>query len=100
MYRSTIMKRAWTLFRSRYRYTGKGGIPFKAIGRACFASCLKAAWQEARKAAALAAMPADVKARRIESLTSQLGDLIWMDNYRQAQATRTIIEAELTRLAA
>jgi hypothetical protein len=100
MNRRAIMQRAWTIFRESYRYTGPGGIPFKAIGRRCFGACLRAAWKEYRDAKAIAAIPADVKAHRIETLKGQLEDLVWLDNWRQAEAYRVTIEAELSRLAA
>lgn len=54
-----VMQRAWALFRSRYGYKGKGGIPFKSIGRHCFTACLRAAWAEAKHTLALGAMPDD-----------------------------------------
>ena len=100
MNRKAIMSRAWAIFGESYGYRGKGGTPFKAIGRRCFAAALRAAWKEHRDAQALAAIPADVKAARIESLQAQLADLQWMDNWRQAQALRFSIEAEISRLAA
>lgn len=100
MNRKAIMQRAWAIFRMNYCYTGKGGTPFNAIGRHCFAAALRAAWKEHRDAQAIAAIPADVKASRIETLRSQLEDLEWMDNWRQAQALRVSIEAEISRLAA
>lgn len=57
---TSVMARAWSLFRSRYGYKRAGvGIPFRSIGRACFTSCLKAAWAEVRRVAALGAMPDD-----------------------------------------
>lgn len=100
MNRSAIMKRAWSIFRNTYRYSGKGGVPFKAIGFGCFASCLRVAWKEWRDAKARASIPAEVKAARVETLKEQLADLVWMDNYRQAEALRVSIETEISRLAA
>ncbi|GEP00509.1 hypothetical protein [Methylobacterium haplocladii] len=47
-----IMARAWALFRERYAYPK---VPFRSIGRACFASCLKAAWHEAKEIVRIAA---------------------------------------------
>ncbi|WP_147048888.1 hypothetical protein [Methylobacterium gnaphalii] len=45
------MARAWELMRERYNFPR---VPFRSIGRACFADCLKAAWNEAREIVRLA----------------------------------------------
>ena len=50
MGKSAIMSRAWAIFRERYNYPA---IPFRSIGRPCFAWALCEAWREARDAAAV-----------------------------------------------
>ncbi len=68
--RSAIMARAWAIFRQTYCYPC---ITFASIGWKCFASCLRAAWAEARKAMKIAAMaPAAKAARIIEQPYAQL----------------------------
>jgi hypothetical protein len=96
-----VMSRAWVLFRERYGYRGRSqGIPFASIGRPCFNHCLRLAWREYREAAAIAAIPAEVKAERISTIRAHIAELHWMDNWRQAEADRTVYEAEIRRLAA
>ena len=46
-----VLARAWAIFRASYNYPR---VPFRSIGRACFAWALKAAWVEARQTARLA----------------------------------------------
>lgn len=50
--RARIMSRAWAIFREKYNYPR---VPFRSIGKACFAWALKMAWHEARETARLAA---------------------------------------------
>ena len=96
--RKSVMARAWAIFRAQYHYGS--GIPFKSIGRSCFAWALQTAWHEIRREAALAAIPADVKAARIASLHASLGELCWIDSTRAANAIASQIHHELRQLAA
>jgi uncharacterized protein YjiK len=95
--RQTIMQRAWAIFRQTYRYPA---IPFSSIGRPCFASCLAKAWREAKEAAAVAAVPAQVKAEQIAGLRQSLSMLTYSDDWQRAEATRQRLNNEISRLAA
>lgn len=96
-----VMIRAWTIFRSTYRYPA---VPFASIGRQCFAWSLKEAWRqlktEAAEAARLAATPADVRTAHIARLTVALERLPMIDCWPEVVAGRAAIETELRRLAA
>jgi hypothetical protein len=49
VHRSSIMSRAWRIFRDTYRYRGAGkGIPFASIGRPAFAWAPREAWRQVR----------------------------------------------------
>jgi hypothetical protein len=50
------MARVWAIFRETYDYPA---IPFRSIGRSCFASALRMAWGEHRAAAILIATPTE-----------------------------------------
>jgi hypothetical protein len=95
--RQAIMLRAWAIFRQTYHYPS---TPFRSIGRACFGWALRRAWQEAREASRLAAIPADVKAARVAGLRQALELVPYVEDWQQATAQRQQIEAEITRLAA
>jgi len=95
--RQAIMVRAWAIFRQTYHYPA---VPFRSIGRPCFAWALRRAWAEAREAARLAAIPADVKAARITDLKRALELVPYIEDWRQATAQRQQLEAEINRLAA
>jgi hypothetical protein len=68
--RAALMQRAWAIFRETYKYPQ---IKFKAIGRRCFAWALQKAWEEAREAARVAAIPAQERAERIETRQALIG---------------------------
>ena len=58
-----VLRRAWAIFAETYHYPT---VPFRSIGRRCFNSALRRAWNEARAAAELAAMSiADIRARLV-----------------------------------
>lgn len=97
MDRRSVMTRAWAIFRQTYNYPG---IPFRSIGRRCFAWALRRAWAEAKDAARIAAIPAPVKATRADALKSELGLLTYREDYRAACARSREIETELAALAA
>ena len=75
--RAAVMRAAWAMFRERYSFPR---IAFKAIGRKCFAYCLKVAWDEEKQAALGAAIPIESKARLAVSLHRQLDDLQFTEN--------------------
>jgi hypothetical protein len=91
------MRRAWAIFRQTYNYPA---IPFRRIGRSCFAWALRQAWQEAKQAEAAAAIPAAVKADTAVRLNRELDLLEYRADYRTACLRRAEIQAELARLAA
>ncbi len=67
--KSEVMKTSWQLFRNIYKFPS---ISFKAIGRRCFAWCVKEAWRQLREAARKAAMTVDQMKVRIERLTYEI----------------------------
>ncbi|WP_246663758.1 hypothetical protein [Tardiphaga sp. vice278] len=95
MSRTNVMTRAWAMFRQAYNYPR---IKFASIGRKCFASCLRAAWAEARKAAKVSAMPAAAKAARIVELTDTIRFAPFSESWRQASREISAARAELARL--
>lgn len=97
MNRRVIMSRAWAIFRQTYNYPA---IPFRSIGRPCFAWALRRAWAEAKEAARIAAIPAEVKAQRTDALRSELVLIPYREDYRAACARQQQIETELAALAA
>jgi hypothetical protein len=95
--RTAIMQRAWELFRATYRYPA---IPFRSIGRACFASSLRRAWAEAREAGRVAAIPATVKAERVAELRDAIAGLTYCDDFQRAAHARKQMKKEIASLAA
>lgn len=95
--RAAVMRAAWALFRERYGYPR---IPFRSIGRDCFAHCLAVAWAKAKEAAPIAAIPAESKARLAASLRGQIEDLQFLEKWQQASARRATIQAQLAQLGA
>lgn len=92
-----VMKRAWAIFRTTYRYPA---IPFASIGRRCFAWALRKAWAAAREAAEVAAIPVETRTTRIADLEIERDRLIFADSFRWATSRRQQIDAEIQRLAA
>ena len=66
--RRKVMARAWEIFRVTYNYPR---IPFRSIGRRCFASCLRRAWAEARETVRLAASGVDRLKAAISELSTE-----------------------------
>jgi hypothetical protein len=92
----SVMSRAWAIFRATYHYTA---IPFRSIGRKCFAWALRAAWAEVREAKRITVMRPDVKAARIAELREQI--MLSEHAYgSRAMQQRQACQAELSRLAA
>jgi hypothetical protein len=82
--RSSVMTRAWAIFRQTYCYPQ---IKFSDIGRKCFAWALRQAWVEAREAARVAALSPAVRAERIEALQSLIAYAGYIDSGPQWKAT-------------
>jgi hypothetical protein len=95
--RKAIMARAWTIFRETYKYPA---IKFSSIGWKCFGWALRKAWAEAREAARIAAIPADVKSARIATLRDVIRFENFSDNWRQARANIAAMTAEIRSLSA
>jgi hypothetical protein len=93
--RSAIMRRAWAIFRETYRYPE---IKFSDIGRRCFAWALRKAWEEAREVARIAAIPADVRAERIETLQGLIGRASYIDHGPTWRATIAAYRNEIRQL--
>lgn len=96
MDRSAIMHQAWTIFRSTYHYPA---VPFRSIGRPCFAWALREAWRQERAAARVAAIPLATRQARAVELRDELAFLTYRDDYRAAEFRRSEIKAEIVRLA-
>ena len=74
--RAAVMRRAWAIFRQTYKYPL---IQFKDIGRSCFAWALRRAWEEARETSRIAAIPAQVRAERIQALQTSIERASYID---------------------
>jgi hypothetical protein len=92
-----IMQAAWAIFRKTYRYPE---VPFKSIGRQCFAWALRKAHAEAKERARLAAMAADAKAARIDALRREIELATYADSYTTTTAIVARCQTELAALAA
>ena len=95
--RAALMRRAWAIFAESYKFPT---IKFKDIGRKCFAWALKQAWAEAREAARLAAIPAEVRAERIGALQTLLDRAVFIESGPQWKAAVTAYRTELRQLTA
>jgi hypothetical protein len=95
--RSALMRRAWAIFGETYKYPQ---IKFADIGRRCFAWALKQAWAEAREAARIAAIAAQERAERIETLQAHIGRASYIDHGPTWRATVTADRNEIRQLQA
>jgi hypothetical protein len=102
--RSLLMRRAWAIFRTTYNFPA---IPFRSIGRPCFAWALRKAWTEERAADALGAELAEKLEARAAIIRREMDDLKyrgWNTNLVRERdrldAALLPITAELTRRAA
>lgn len=95
--KQAIRRRAWEIFCTTYNFPA---VPFAAIGTPAVMWALRAAWVEARRAARVAAIPADVKAARVRELQKHMELLAYRSDYRQAQRIKDEIAVELRALAA
>jgi hypothetical protein len=93
--RSAVMRRAWENFRETYKYPQ---IKFSDIGRKCFAWALRKAWEEVREAARIAAIPAQHRAKRIETLQAFIGRASYIDHGPTWRATVAAYRNEIRQL--
>ena len=91
-----VMRRAWEIFGRTYNFPT---IPFRSIGRHCFASCLRMAWAEAKRARALAETPTDVLEHQAASYRSQIDDLRFAGWRTNVERERRTLSAALATVA-
>ena len=94
---AAVMRRAWAILRDAYKFLQ---IKFKDIGRKCFAWALRKAWEEAREAARVAALPAQDRAERIQTLQSLIGRAAYIDHGPTWRATIAAYRNEIRQLQA
>lgn len=98
--RSVLMRRAWDLFVQIYGYGPKGrGIPFKSIGRSCFAYCVRRAWEEVKSRAAVLAIPAQKRTEMIANLRGELEGLRYLPFGMSVSARADKINAQIAQLS-
>jgi hypothetical protein len=95
--RSALMWRAWAIFRRTYKYPL---IKFTDIGRKCFGWALKRAWEEAREAARIAAIPMQVRAEKIVALQDSIERASYIDHGSTWRATIAAHRAEIHQFQA
>jgi hypothetical protein len=95
--RASVLRRAWAIFRETYKYPQ---IKFSDIGRNCFAWSLRQAWEEAREAARLAAIPAEARAERIEALQDLIVRADFIDSGPEWRTTVATYRDEIRQLQA
>lgn len=95
--RRAIMKRAWAIFCQHYGYPT---MPYRSIGRRCFASALRMAWWEVKEAARIAAIPAEMKAARVAELRRVIELAEYNESWPQARREISNARAEISRLSA
>lgn len=99
---SAIMAAAWTMYRAGVEYARAYGQRVPAFGE-----CLAAKWKlaksqmvEARRKAAVAAIPANQRNARIAALRARLADLDYLPAHMSYATAAAPIRAELAALAA
>lgn len=93
--RKALMVRAWAIFRQIYKYPQ---IKFSDIGRKCFGRALRQAWIEAKEAVRIAAIPAQVRAARIEALQASIERASFIDHGPTWRATIASYRSEIRQL--
>jgi hypothetical protein len=83
--RAAIMRRAWAIFRDTYRYPS---IPFRSIGRPCFAWALRKA------------LTADDKAALISTLQRSIELESFNEHWPSARCRIAVARAEIAQLSA
>jgi hypothetical protein len=94
---ATVMRRAWAIFSETYGYPR---MPFRSIGRACFAWALRKAWAEVRSAAELAAIPTADIAARVQRIETEIASLTYADWGVSVSEESPRLQAELRPLIA
>lgn len=95
--RRRLMRRAWQLFRTQF---GGPGCILRSRPREAFRAALREAWQEARAAAVVAAMPEGERAARIAGLREAIANLEYVDSPREAERLGAEFRAQLRALEA
>ncbi|MFG1223022.1 hypothetical protein [Xanthobacter wiegelii] len=95
--RSQLFRRAWVLFRTQI---GGPGCILRSRPREALRSALREAWQEARAAAVVAAMPESERAARVAGLREAIANLEFMDSPREAERLGAEFRAALRALDA
>ncbi|MEP9355996.1 hypothetical protein ABLE93_20675 [Xanthobacter sp. KR7-65] len=95
--RRQLLDRAWHLFRTQF---GGLGCILRNRPREAMGAAFRMAWQEAKAAAAVAAMPAPERAARIASLKEALANLDFVDSPRDAERLGAEFRAMLHALEA
>lgn len=104
--KTAVMQAAWKLFREVYgfgpREKGGRGMSFSSIGRHCFGWCLAKAWADANHRARIAAIPAPIKAARVEAIRAELRDMLTYcaGSFKEAQRHESRLESEMRELLA
>ena len=94
--RQAVMRRAWEILRETYHYPQ---IKFTSIGRPCFAWALRKAWHEAKSARAVALIPTDVRAKRIDELRWQIDRARFGSDWSRVQQTILACDQEMMALS-
>ena len=94
--KSHIMKRAWVIFSETYCYPS---VPFKSIGRKCFAWALRQAWAEAKQAVEAADNAADRNQAQL-ILHNRIAALDFKPFGHNIARERAILQNQISNLAA
>lgn len=92
---AVIRIKAKEIFCRTYNYPA---VPFRSIGRKCFAWARREACRQVAEAARIAAIPADVKAARAAELRSRI-ELTFFSGTYAATQRRAAMAAELASLS-
>lgn len=93
--RAAIMRAAWRHYRNTYEMFGK-----PKFDRNGFRWAMQMAWFEAKKAARLAAVPAEVKQARAEAIRAEIDGLKYKSFQINTAPMHDRLTAELRSLAA
>lgn len=85
------------IFGRTYNYPA---VPFRSLGRECFAWAMKEAARQTREAARIAAIPAEVKEARLTAINDALLILDYRSDYTRASRERGVLLTERNALLA
>jgi len=85
------------IFCRTYRYPA---IPFRSLGRECFAWAMTEARRQIAETARIAAIPAEVKEARLTAINDALLILDYRSDYSRASRERGVLLAERNALSA